>query len=197
MGVARVAGEGGLMSTRTVDEQRTKGLVGAGSRTPVCERFLLVAEVARLVNPDPEVVSPNLLYRLIQNDQLPAIKIGDRRKYVVPAQALTAIVARVLGEEPPPTVGLIRQPASAESIGPRRPLVLSVAQAARLLRVCRATIERAYLADQFPVLRWNKRVTVPMKAIDEMEAAALTSGGLVYASDWSSAARAVTAEVAL
>jgi hypothetical protein len=167
-----------------------------GSRTPVGQRFLLVAEVAGLVNPDPNVVSTNLLYRLIQADRLPAIKIGDRRKYVVPARALDLVVAQVLGAEPPPAVGLVREPASAEPAEAWRPLVLSVAQAARLLRVCRATIERAYLAEQFPVVRWNSRVTVPMKAIDEMEAAALASGGLVYASDWGSAARAAVEAVA-
>jgi len=163
----------------------------------VGQRFLLVGEVARLVNPDPDVVSPNLLYRLIQSDQLPAIKIGDRRKYVVPAQALDLVVARVLGAEAPPTVGSVREPTSAErAAGASRPLVLSVAQAARLFRVCRATIERAYLADQFPVVRWNRRVTVPMIAIDEMESAALASGGLVYASDWGSVARGVTGAIA-
>lgn len=179
------------MSARTADQPDVNS-----PRTPASQRFLLVAEVAQLINPDPEVVSPNLLYRLIQNDQLPAIKIGDRRKYVIPAQALTLVVVRVLGEDLPPTVGLVRDQASAEPVGPWRPLVLSVAQAARLLRVCRATIERAYLADQFPVVRWNRRVTVPMRAIDEMEAAALASGGLVYASDWVSAARTVAEAIA-
>ncbi|SRR6266536_2329764 len=191
MGVVRLVGEGGLMRSRTADEPDVYS-----PRTPAGQRFLLVAEVARLVNPDPEVVSPNLLYRLIQNDQLPAIKIGDRRKYVVPAQALNLVVTRVLGEDLPPTVCLVRDQAPAEPVGPRRPLVLSLAQAARLLRVCRATIERAYLADQFPVVRWNKRVTVPMRAIDEMEAAAMASGGLVYAADWVSPACIATEAVA-
>jgi hypothetical protein len=145
-----------------------------------------------LINPDPDVVSANLLYRLIQADRIPAIKVGDRRKYVVPAQAVDLIVTRVLGEAPPPTVALVREPAPHESAGVCRPLVLSVAQTARLFRVCRATIERAYLAGQWPIVRFNGRVTVPMKAIDEMEAAALASGGLVHASDWGSAARAAT-----
>jgi hypothetical protein len=173
MGVIRLVGKGGLMTARTLDEPDVDS-----PRSPTGQRFLLVAEIARLANPDPKVVSPNLLYRLIQNDQLPAIKIGGRRKYVIPAQALSLVLARVLREGPSPTVTQVGDQASTESVRPQGPLVLSVAQAARLLRVCRATIERAYLADQFPVLRWNKRVTVPMRAIDEMEAAALASGGL-------------------
>jgi hypothetical protein len=160
----------------------------------VTERFLLVAEVAALVNPASGVVSVNTLYRMIQADELPAIKIGDRRKYVVPAGALDVVVARVLGQAPPPTVDLVREPAPAAGTD-GRPLVLSVPVAARLLRVARATLERAYLADQFPVVRFGGRVTVPTRAIDEMEAAALASGGLVYAADWCSA-RAVAEAVA-
>src|SRR5215468_541263 len=137
------------------------------------ERFLLVAEVAELVNPAPGVVSVNTLYRMIQADQLPAIKIGDRRKYAIPAAAVDVVVARVLGQAPPVSVGLVREPAPPTPTGTdERPLVLSVPAAARLLRVCRATLERAYLAGQFPVVRFFGRVTVPTRAIDEMEAAA-------------------------
>jgi len=151
------------------------------------QRFLLVAELAELVNPASGVVSMNTLYRMIQAAELPAIKVGDRRKYVVPAAAVDVVVARVLGEAPPASVGLARDPAPAAPSG--QPKVLSVPAAARLLRVCRATLERAYLAGQFPVVRFGGRVTVPTRAIDEMEAAALKSGGLVYAADWCAAAR--------
>jgi hypothetical protein len=129
------------------------------------------------------VVSVNTLYRMIQADQLPAIKICDRRKYVVPAGAVDVVVARVLGQAPPPTVAVVREPAPPAAGTDGQPLVLSVPAAARLLRVARATLERAYLAGQFPVVCFGSRVTVPTRAIEEMEAAALASGGLVYAAD--------------
>jgi excisionase family DNA binding protein len=60
-----------------------------------------------------------------------------------------------------------------------RPVFYTVAEAARLLRVNRATIYRAIREDAFPAVRVRSRYVVPAVAVERMAADAAESGGCV------------------
>jgi excisionase family DNA binding protein len=63
--------------------------------------------------------------------------------------------------------------------GAVRPVFYTVAEAARLLRVDRATIYRAIREDAFPAVRVRSRYVVPAVAVERMAADAVESGGCV------------------
>lgn len=60
-----------------------------------------------------------------------------------------------------------------------RPVFYTVAEAARLLRVNRATLYRAIREDGFPAVRVRSRYVVPAVAVERMAAEAAESGGCV------------------
>jgi excisionase family DNA binding protein len=63
----------------------------------------------------------------------------------------------------------------------------SVTEAAGLIGLSSMSLYRAIRAGTFPAVRIRGRLFVPAKAIDAMVDAAVTSGGVVDASDWLSA----------
>lgn len=65
-----------------------------------------------------------------------------------------------------------------------RPRFLNVAEAARLVRVDSMTLYRAIRAGQFPAIKIRGRYVIPVAAVDAMESAAIGSGGMVDAADW-------------
>lgn len=72
---------------------------------------------------------------------------------------------------------------SAETSAPQ-PRFYSVRQAARILNMSPVTLYRAIREDGFPAVRVRGRVSVPAKAIDVMEAEAITHRAVVDAGDW-------------
>ena len=69
-----------------------------------------------------------------------------------------------------------------------RLLFYTVAEAARLLRVDRATLYRAIREDAFPAVRVRSRYVVPAVAVERLAADAAESGGCVdvaaVAAEW-------------
>jgi excisionase family DNA binding protein len=61
----------------------------------------------------------------------------------------------------------------------KRPAFYTVAEAARLLRVNRATIYRAIGDDAFPAVRVRGRYLIPAVALDQLAAEAASSGAVV------------------
>lgn len=62
---------------------------------------------------------------------------------------------------------------------PAGPAFYTVAEAARLLRVDRATLYRAIREDAFPAVRIRSRYVIPAVAVDQLAADAAGSGGCV------------------
>jgi excisionase family DNA binding protein len=60
-----------------------------------------------------------------------------------------------------------------------RPVFYTVAEAARLLRVNRATLYRAIREDAFPAVRVRSRYVIPAVAVERMATDAAESGGCV------------------
>ena len=60
-----------------------------------------------------------------------------------------------------------------------RPIFYTVAEAARLLRVNRATLYRAIKDDGFPAVRVRSRYVIPAVAVERLAADAVESGGCV------------------
>ena len=60
-----------------------------------------------------------------------------------------------------------------------RPIFYTVAEAARLLRVDRATLYRAIRDDAFPAVRVRSRYVIPAVAVERLAADAVESGGCV------------------
>lgn len=60
-----------------------------------------------------------------------------------------------------------------------RPLFYTVAEAARLLRVDRATLYRAIREDAFPAVRVRSRYAIPAVAVERLAADADESGGCI------------------
>ena len=60
-----------------------------------------------------------------------------------------------------------------------RPIFYTVAEAARLLRVNRATLYRAIREDAFPAVRVRSRYVIPAVAVERLAADATESGGCV------------------
>jgi len=64
------------------------------------------------------------------------------------------------------------------------PRFYNVSQAAGLLGVSPMTIYREIQLDRFPAVQIRGRYLIPAKAIDEMEAAAMTEQSVVSAADF-------------
>lgn len=60
----------------------------------------------------------------------------------------------------------------------------SVAQTAKIFGMSSMTLYRAIAEDQFPAVRIRGRLFVPVRAIDEMEAAATSGHTTVDAAAW-------------
>ena len=60
-----------------------------------------------------------------------------------------------------------------------RPIFYTVAEAASLLRVDRATLYRAIREDGFPAVRVRSRYVIPAMAVERLAADAIESGGCV------------------
>ena len=60
-----------------------------------------------------------------------------------------------------------------------QPIFYTVAEAARLLRVDRATLYRAIREDGFPAVRVRSRYVIPAVAVERLAADAVESGGCV------------------
>jgi excisionase family DNA binding protein len=60
----------------------------------------------------------------------------------------------------------------------------SVARTAQLVGMSVMTLYRAIHGGEFPAVRIRGRLLVPARAIDEMVAAAMTSGSVVDAASW-------------
>src|SRR4051812_7994699 len=67
----------------------------------------------------------------------------------------------------------------ADELSAVRPVFYTVAEAAGLLRVDRATIYRAIREDAFPAVRVRSRYVVPAVAVERMAAEAAESGSCV------------------
>lgn len=61
----------------------------------------------------------------------------------------------------------------------RPPLFYTVAEAASLLRVDRATLYRAIREDAFPAVRVRSRYVIPAVAVERLAADAAESGGCI------------------
>lgn len=61
----------------------------------------------------------------------------------------------------------------------RKPIFYTVAEAAELLRVDRATLYRAIRSDGFPAVRIRSRYVVPASAIEQLAEQAAESGGCI------------------
>jgi excisionase family DNA binding protein len=81
------------------------------------------------------------------------------------------------------------------NVAASRPVFYTVAEAARLLRVDRATLYRAIREDAFPAVRVRSRYVIPAVAVERMAAEAAESGGCVDVAAMA-AARRVEREVA-
>lgn len=66
-----------------------------------------------------------------------------------------------------------------------RPRFFTVAEAATVLRTCAMTVYRAIQAGEMPAIKVRGRYVIPSRVFDEMEDAALTSGAVVSAANWS------------
>jgi excisionase family DNA binding protein len=64
------------------------------------------------------------------------------------------------------------------------PRFLSVAEAARTLRMSEMTLYRAIKAGEFPAVRIRGRLIVPARALEQLADTAVTQNGLVDASAW-------------
>ena len=67
---------------------------------------------------------------------------------------------------------------------PRSPTFLTIAEAAARVRISKMTLYRAIHDREFPAVQIRSRLIVPAQVIDEMAAAAMTSGQVVNAADW-------------
>jgi len=76
-----------------------------------------------------------------------------------------------------------------------RPLFYTVAEAAQLLRVDRATLYRAIREDAFPAVRVRSRYVIPAVAVEQLAADAAESGGCVDVAAMA-AGRRITREAA-
>lgn len=61
--------------------------------------------------------------------------------------------------------------------GPNAPLVLTLADCARLLRISRALLGRLIAAGEIPVIRVGKRPRVPIAALESWIAAKVAAAG--------------------
>ena len=61
---------------------------------------------------------------------------------------------------------------------------LGVAMVAAEIGMSEATLYRAIRAGEFPAVRVRNRYVVPVRVLDAMEEAALSTGSLVDAADW-------------
>lgn len=64
------------------------------------------------------------------------------------------------------------------------PRFYSVHEAARILRISPMTVYRAISENEFPAVKTRRRFSIPAKAIDEMEAAAVDTRSVVDAATW-------------
>lgn len=78
--------------------------------------------------------------------------------------------------------------------GAQQPVFLSVAKTAQLVGMSVMTLYRAIHGGEFPAVRVRGRLLVPVRAIDEMVSAAMTSGAVVDAAEWARPAAAVVPE---
>jgi excisionase family DNA binding protein len=83
----------------------------------------------------------------------------------------------------------VLRPASASAAGSKKDsrLFLPVREVADLFGVSRSTIVRAYLAGEFPCIKFRGTYRVPSKFVRDFHAAALHGRVLVvedYAKDW-------------
>ncbi len=65
-----------------------------------------------------------------------------------------------------------------------RPRFLRVSAAAAILDMHEATLYRAIHAGEFPAIKVRGRYVIPSRALDEMEDAAIDSGTVIDAADW-------------
>ena len=68
---------------------------------------------------------------------------------------------------------------SHDSTAAVRPIFYTVAEAASLLRVDRATLYRAIREDGFPAVRVRSRYVIPAVAVERLATDAVDSGGCV------------------
>ncbi|MFC6156107.1 helix-turn-helix domain-containing protein [Kribbella jiaozuonensis] len=61
---------------------------------------------------------------------------------------------------------------------------LSVAAAAKVLGLSEMTLYRVIQANSFPAVKVGRRLFIPSQALDDMAAAAISSGGVVDAAEW-------------
>jgi excisionase family DNA binding protein len=83
----------------------------------------------------------------------------------------------------------VRKPKSAA--GDSAPRFYTVAEAAELLRTCDMTLYRAIHDGEFPAIKVRGRYVIPALAVQRMEEAALSLGGMVDAADWATGVGAV------
>lgn len=133
---------------------------GMEAAHPAIQRFLLVKEAASALG-----VSPMTVYRMIQDGQFPAVRVGAR--WVVPARAIGDLTAA-----PTPPV---------QALGPN---LAEVPVVARILRVSPATLYRLIHKGGFPAVWLRGRVLVSGVVVDEMAATALTVRAAIDPKDW-------------
>jgi excisionase family DNA binding protein len=77
-----------------------------------------------------------------------------------------------------------------------RPRFHTVAEAAAILRTCDMTVYRAIRSGGFPAVKIRGRYVIPARALDEMEAAAVSGRAVVDAANWAGGSREATAQSA-
>jgi excisionase family DNA binding protein len=76
------------------------------------------------------------------------------------------------------------KPFNSSAADPEVRRFYSIAQGARLLGLSEMTLYRAISDGQFPAVRIRGRLIIPARAIDEMDAAAVSGGAVVDAALW-------------
>lgn len=76
----------------------------------------------------------------------------------------------------------------------RPPSVFSVGEFARTLGVGEMSVYRAIHGGRLPAIKFGNRYLVPVRALDDLLDAAMSSGGLVDVGDWVKAAEWTEAE---
>lgn len=61
---------------------------------------------------------------------------------------------------------------------------LSIAELAREIGISQMTLYRVIAAGEFPAVRIGRRLFVPARVLDQLADAALSTGRLVSAADW-------------
>ena len=131
-------------------------------------RFYVVKEAAGFLG-----VSTMTLYRMIREQQFPAVRL--RTRWIVPVEAVSERTATAMSP--------------ADSLGPG---LVDVPVVARYLRVSAATLYRLIQEGGFPAVWLRGRLLVSAALVDELAVVAMAKGAAVDPKDWVGLDRSTT-----